>query len=152
MEPRLDLTDNKIKNVRAIIWKDIGEKKFFLLTEEREGYFTIPGGCKDIDDGDLLSTLQREMSEELELVPNEYSARKLDLRKEYENLYNNPQSERFGKVTIVTLFEIYDLKKEPSASHEVKDVVWADKDEVLQKLNSEHMRELFHSALQIINK
>jgi NADH pyrophosphatase NudC (nudix superfamily) len=35
-------------------------------------------------------------------------------------------------------------------SHEVKDVVWVNKKEVLQKLNSQHMKELFQVALKAI--
>jgi 8-oxo-dGTP pyrophosphatase MutT (NUDIX family) len=145
------LLELSIKNVHAIIWKiDEQKEKRFLLTKEREGYFTVPGGCKDIEDADLFSTLHREMQEELGLTPSDYSVKKIDFQKEYENLYNNPQSIRFGKITVVSLFEIHDLKKEPLPSHEVKDVVWVNKKEVLQKLNSQHMKELFQVALKAI--
>ena len=93
----LDLTDDIIKNVRAVIWKEGDNGPLFLLTQEPSGVFTIPGGCKDAEDADLLSALHRELQEELGLEPGDYSVQVTDISKEYERLYSTPP-ERIEKI------------------------------------------------------
>ena len=145
----LDLTDGIIKNVRAIIWKKGDGEPLFLLTQELSGAFTIPGGCKDAEDVDLLAALHRELLEELHLDPADYSAQKTDIKKEYERLYDTP-SERSGKNTIISLFLVSNLTKEPRANAEIKDVVWVTAEDVLQMLKARHMNELFRMGLEIV--
>jgi 8-oxo-dGTP pyrophosphatase MutT (NUDIX family) len=147
----LDLTDDIIKNVRAVIWKKGSDGPLFLLTQEPSGVFTIPGGCKDAEDADLLSALHRELQEELSLVPGDYSVQATDISKEYERLYVTPL-ERIGKNTIISLFIVSDLTKEPSASAEIKGIVWVTANEALEKLTPPHMNELFQRGLEIIGK
>ena len=145
----LDLTGNLIKNVRAIIWKNGENGPLFLLTQEPSGAFTIPGGCKDAEDADLLAALHRELQEELYLEPSDYSARMTDIKKEYANLYDRPP-ERAGKNTVISIFIVSDLSKEPRASAEIKDIVWATADEALQMLKAPHMNELFRMGLAVV--
>ena len=146
----LDLTDNLIKNVRAIVWKKSERGPLFLLTQEPSGAFTIPGGCKDVEDVDLLAALHRELREELYLEPSDYSARATDIRKEYASLYNRPP-ERAGKNTVISLFTVSDLSKEPRASAEIKDIVWVTADDVLQMLKAPHMNELFRMGFGAVH-
>ncbi len=145
----LDLTDNLIKNVRAIIWKKSEHGPLFLLTQEPSGAFTIPGGCKDAEDADLLAALHRELQEELYLEPLDYSVQETDIKKEYANLYDRPP-ERAGKNTVISMFLVSDLSKELHASAEIKDIVWATADEALQMLKAPHMNELFRMGLNIV--
>jgi 8-oxo-dGTP pyrophosphatase MutT (NUDIX family) len=145
----LDLTDNIIKNVRAIIWKKDENRTLFLLTQEPSGAFTIPGGCKDVEDADILAALHRELREELYLDPADYFEQATDIKKEYANLYDRPP-ERAGKNTIISLFIVSDLSKEPQASAEIKDIVWVTADEALQVLKAPHMNELFRMGLEIV--
>ena len=143
----LDLTNDIIKNVRAIIWKQgDGGAPLFLLTQEPSGAFTIPGGCKDAEDADLLDALHRELQEELYLEAADYSAHATDIKKQYQNLYNHPP-ERAGKDTIISIFIVSNLTKEPRASAEIKDIVWAIADDALQMLKASHMNELFRMGL-----
>lgn len=146
----LDLSEGIIKNVRAIIWKKgDGGVPLFLLTQEPSGTFTIPGGCKDAEDADLLAALHRELQEELYLEAAEYSARATDIQKRYSNLYGRPP-ERAGKDTIISIFIVSDLTKEPRASAEIKDIVWAIADDALQMLKASHMNELFRMGLATV--
>ena len=145
----LDLKDNLIKNTRALVCKKEGDKTLFLLTEEDSGSITIPGGCKDVEDVDLQAVLQRELQEELGLHPDDYFIKDTGVQKEYENLYNgNPNSERFGKKTIIYMYIVSNLKKEPTPSAEIKGVFWYTKEEALKAFNRPHMRELFELALK----
>jgi 8-oxo-dGTP pyrophosphatase MutT (NUDIX family) len=147
----LDLTDGVIKNVRAVIWKKGGDGPLFLLTQEPSGVFTIPGGCKDAKDADLLSALRRELQEELCLEPGDYSVQATDISKEYERLYNSTP-ERIGKNTIISLFIVSNLTKEPKASAEIENIVWLPANEALEKLTPPHMNELFRRGLERIDE
>jgi 8-oxo-dGTP pyrophosphatase MutT (NUDIX family) len=142
----LDLADGIIKNVRAIIKKEGTTGPLFLLTQEPSGEFTIPGGCKDAEDADLLTALHRELKEELYLDPTDYSAQATDIRKEYEHLYNTPP-ERAGKNTVISLFLVSNLTKEPRASAEIKDIVWVTAEDALRMLKAPHMNELFRMSV-----
>ena len=144
----LDLTDGIIKNVRAVIWKqsDDGAPRF-LLTQEPSGVFTIPGGCKDAEDADLLAALHRELREELCLEAADYSVRATDIEKRYPHLYGGPP-ERAGKDTIIFMFIVSDLTKEPRASAEIKDIVWFTADDALRMLKAPHMHELFRMGTE----
>ena len=146
----LDLNDNVLKNVRAIIWKKEHDKMFFLLTQETSGSITIPGGCKDVEDIDLLTTINRELQEELGLNPEDYSVKDAGIQKEYENLYKDPQSERFEKKTIIYIFIVSDLKKEPIPSSEIKSISWLTKEDALAAFSAPHMKELFQLVVDKI--
>jgi very-short-patch-repair endonuclease/8-oxo-dGTP pyrophosphatase MutT (NUDIX family) len=150
LKPVIDLTDNILKNTRALIWKREGGKIFFLLTQEPSGSFTIPGGCKDLGDVDLPSALRRELQEELGLKPEDYSMANTDIQKEYENLYKDPQSERFEKKTIIYIFIVSDLKKEPIPSSEIKSISWLTKEDALAAFSAPHMKELFQLVVDKI--
>jgi 8-oxo-dGTP pyrophosphatase MutT (NUDIX family) len=147
LKPILDLTDDVLKNTRAVIWKREGDNIFFLLTQETSGSFTIPGGCKDLGDVDLRSALRRELQEELGLKPEDYSVADTGIQKEYENLYKDPQSERFEKKTIIYIFIVSDLKKEPIPNSEIKNVSWLTKEDALAAFDAPHMKELFQLAV-----
>jgi 8-oxo-dGTP pyrophosphatase MutT (NUDIX family) len=142
----LDLTNNIIKNARALIWKRKGDKIFFLLTQESSGSFTMPGGCKDLEDPNLITGLQRELREELGFDPADYSIRETNIRKEYENLYDMP-SERVGKKTVISIFIVSGLSKEPTPSSEIKGIAWMTADEAIKAFNRLHFKELFEMAV-----
>ncbi|HUC31500.1 MAG TPA: NUDIX domain-containing protein [Candidatus Paceibacterota bacterium] len=139
----LDLKDDLLKNARAVIWKREGDTMLFLITQESSGSFSLPGGCKDLEDADIQTALCRELKEELGLDPGDYSVVNTGIQKEYENFYPNPESERFGKKTIASLFTISNLTKEPTPSNEIKALVWMTEEEVLKAFNKAHMKELF---------
>ena len=145
----LDLTDNIIKNVRALIWKKEGDKVLFLITQEPSGSFSMPGGCKDLEDIDLIAGLCRELNEELGLSPADYSLQETGIRKGYDNLYNTPP-QRAGKRTEISIFIVSGLKKEPVPSSEIKGVVWMTAEEALNAFNRPHSKELFELAIQKI--
>jgi 8-oxo-dGTP pyrophosphatase MutT (NUDIX family) len=154
--PRLDLLDGKIKNVRAIIWRNEGNKKLFLITQELFGeVFTVPGGCKDLEDENLGKTLERELREELGLEPKDYAVTRIDWEKEYENLYNDPSSERYRKNTIIYPFLVHMKANVPLAvqTGEIKDAVWFDENEVRRVFDhASHMKEVFEIGLKSIER
>jgi 8-oxo-dGTP pyrophosphatase MutT (NUDIX family) len=142
----LDLTDGIIKNARALIWKREGDKKLFLLTQEFSGAYTMPGGCKDLEDPDLVTGLRRELEEELDLHPADYSIQETDIRKAYDNLYDIP-AERVGKKTVISIFIVSGLTKEPSPSSEIKSIAWMTAEEADATFNKPHFKELFSMAV-----
>jgi 8-oxo-dGTP pyrophosphatase MutT (NUDIX family) len=139
----LDLQDNILKNVRAIIWKQEGDRILYLITQESSGNFSLPGGCKDLEDPDIQTALHRELKEELGLDPEDYSAIDIHIQKEYENFYLDPRSQRFGKRIIVNLFSISNLTKGPTPNSEIKAIIWLPEEEVLKSFDTPHMKELF---------
>ena len=147
----LDLSDDKVKNARAIIWRETDGERSFLLTQEFSGTFTVPGGGKDLEDDDIETTMARELFEELGLVPEQYAAVRIDWSKEYENLYRDPRSERYRKNTIIYPFLVR-VKSEVRLTlreGEIEDAIWVREDEALLRLDgSPQMKEIFEIGLK----
>ena len=147
----LDLSDGKIKNVRAIIWREEGGKRLFLITQELSGHFTVPGGCKDSEDKDLETAIERELREEIGLCPEDYEISRIDWKGEYENSYHNPNSERYGKVTIIYPFLVHTKVRGPFSvqAGEIKDAVWLSADDARRALEyAPHMKDVFEVGLR----
>jgi len=140
----LDFTNGEIKNARALFYKIENADLSFLLTQEDSGSYTLPGGCKDIEDPDLITTMKRELKEELQITDKAYSMRETDINKEYKNLYTNPSSERFDKPTVMTLFLVeYNGQETIHPGNEIIGVIWLREGDVQEKLGAIHMKELF---------
>ena len=140
----LDLENNIIKSPRALVYKIEGGQLLFLLVKEPGGYYTIPGGCKEIEDVDVLSAIKRELEEELSLTEKDYEILKTDIQKIYKNLYSDVTSDRFGKNTVIDLFVVRCKNEEAiQAASEITKTVWLNEDEVLNTLNANHFKEIF---------
>ncbi len=147
----LDLSDGKVKNARAVIWRETDGKRFFLLTQEFSGTFTVPGGGKDLEDDDIEATMVRELFEELGLSPEQYVAQRIDWSKEYENLYRDPRSERYQKNTIIYPFlvRVASDVRLVLREGEIEGAVWVREDEALLRLDGlPHMKEIFEIGLR----
>ncbi len=151
--PGLDLEDNIIKNARGFIYKTENGQKLFLLTQEQDGCYTLPGGCKDMEDKDLLSAIKREMKEELGLEETVYEISETAIQKTYKNRYADPTSERFGKDTTISLFIVRcNNDQSIKAGHEIKSVQWFNEEAAYKALKHDHMRELFQLGIKMLQR
>ncbi len=149
----LDLSDGKMKNVRAVVWRKEGDKRLFLITQECGGGFTIPGGCKDLEDKDLEGALERELCEELGLAPKDYLMSRIDWEKEYEDLYRNPKSERYQKNTIIYPFLVHMKGRVPLIlpPDEIRGAIWLEEQDARRVLRDiPHMKEIFEIGLKAL--
>ena len=94
-----------------------------------------------------MTGLRRELEEELGLRPADYSIQETNIRKEYDNLYDAP-AERVGKKTLISLFLVSGLTKEPSPSSDVKSIAWMTAEEAGDAFNRPHFKELFNLAIE----
>lgn len=148
----LDLENNVIKSPRALVCKIVNGQRFFLLVKEPGGFYTIPGGCKEIEDVDVLSAIKRELEEELSLTEKDYEIHKTDIQKRYKNLYSDVTSERFGKDTVIDLFVVQCVnEKAIQASNEISSTVWLNETEVVEALNANHFKEIFQLGTKALN-
>ncbi|MFA6198596.1 MAG: NUDIX domain-containing protein [Patescibacteria group bacterium] len=150
---KLDLQNGIIKNSRGLVYKVENGQRFFLLTQELDGIYTLPGGCKDLDDVDSLSAMQREIKEELNLNTTDYEIRGSDIQKTYQNVYPDPTSERFGKDTIICLFLIQCIDSQSiKLSDDIKSFQWFNEIDALKSLTTNHMKEMFRLGMELLQK
>ncbi len=149
--PTLDLGDNIIKNTRALVFKKENGQRHFLLTFEQGENYTLPGGCKDLEDQDLLAAMKRELKEELGLEKADYIITPTNIQRIYENLYNDPTRERFHKNTVMSLF-IVECKDERrlKAGKDIESVVWLDEESVRKVLKYREMKEMFELGMSLL--
>jgi 8-oxo-dGTP pyrophosphatase MutT (NUDIX family) len=147
----IDITNNTITTAGAVIFRDMNNEKQFLLVQENDGQYGLAGGAKDIEDKDIVATLQRELEEELSLSPIDYKFEKTDTSIEF--VYGHRSSTRFGKkgVTVYFLVEVFNPEK-IKASSELKDTLWASGGEAIEKLAFEEVKNGFREVINNLSK
>jgi 8-oxo-dGTP pyrophosphatase MutT (NUDIX family) len=145
----IDTSNNTITTTNALLYKIENGIAKFLLAQETDGLWGLPGGAKEVEDPDLLTAIERELKEELGLEPSDYDLKESGVKREFE--YNHFQSSRYGKHGIVVFFlvhinEISKLK----VSSELSQVEWFTKEEALEKLSFDHIKEGFEEASRLI--
>ena len=146
----IDTTNNTITTAGAIIFRNLDNEKQFLLVQENDGQCGLAGGAKDIEDADITTTLQRELEEELCLLPIDYKFEKTNTSIEF--VYGHRSSTRFGKkgVTVFFLVKVSNPEK-IKASSELKSILWANKNEAIEKLAFEEVKNGFSEVLKSLN-
>jgi len=106
-------------------------------------------------DADLESALRRELNEEVGLKPEDYTMSRIEEAREYEDLYHHhPESERYGKNTIIYPFLVHLNALVPLTlqASEIRDAVWLDADAARRALaHAPHMKETFEIGLHALN-
>ena len=145
----IDTSNNTIITTNALLYKIENGVLYFLLAQENDDNWGLPGGAKEVEDIDLLHTIQRELKEELVLEPDGYTLKDTDVKREFE--YNHFQSSRFGKHGIVRFFLVRLKEKiQPKVSSELKNIAWFTKDEVAEKLTFDHIKDGFVEASDLL--
>lgn len=146
---KLDLQNGIIKNSRGLVYKVEHGQRLFLLTQELDGVYTLPGGCKDLEDADPLSAMKREIKEELNLESSDYEIRDTNIQKTYQKMYPDPTSERFGRETTISLFLIRCANdKSIKTPHDIKGVQWFNEADAFKSLTTRHMKEMFRLGVE----
>ena len=147
----IDTSNNTITTTNALVYKKVNDELFYLLAQENDSYWGLPGGAKEVEDNNLLTAIKRELKEELSLEESDYQVVETDIQKEFE--YNHRQSSRFGKRGIVKFFivEVHDLEKIKSSS-EIQQVEWFTEKEASEKFTFGYVREGFFETAKLINK
>lgn len=146
----LDTTNNTIHTANAVLYRKKSGQKQFLLVQETDRSWGFPGGAKDIEDIDLKTTLQRELSEELGLSQQCYSVAETNVVFEFE--YGDKSISRKGMKGVEHIYLVELLKDfEPKLSKDLPQCAWFNKDQVLQKLSEveffSYRVDLFKQAL-----
>jgi len=144
----IDTTNNTILTANAVIYKIENNEYKFLLVEEPDGYWGLPGGAKDVGDKDVTTALHRELAEELQISPDFYKAVKTDIQ--YEFMYDQPGSSRFGKKGVIHMFfiEWHDAPVNPSK--ELKSVAWLGRKEAIKRLTLDEIKDVFRQSLNLL--
>ncbi len=145
----IDTSNNTIITTNALLYKIENGVIKFLLAQETDNNWGLPGGAKEIEDVNLIDTIQRELKEELGLEPSDYFLKESNVKREFE--YNHFQSSRFGKHGIVVFF-IINLKENSNfkVSNELKSINWFTKEEAIEKLTFDHIKEGFMEVNNLI--
>ena len=145
----IDASNNTISTANAVIFQNINNENKFLLVQENDGQYGLAGGAKVIDDIDIIATLQRELEEELSLMPEDYKFEKTDTTIEF--VYGHRSSTRFGKkgITVFFILEVFNTEK-IKASAELKGILWVTKKEAEEKLAFEEVKNGFNKIVSNI--
>jgi 8-oxo-dGTP pyrophosphatase MutT (NUDIX family) len=145
----IDISNNTITTANALLYKVEDDRTVFLLVQENDSNWGLPGGAKDVEDKNLQFTIQRELKEELGLEQSDYVLRETEVKREFE--YNHFQSSRFGKHGVVC-FYLVQLKDtvELRVSDELINIVWLEKETAIPKLRFDYIKDGFREASGLI--
>ncbi|PIR41661.1 MAG: hypothetical protein COV31_00015 [Candidatus Yanofskybacteria bacterium CG10_big_fil_rev_8_21_14_0_10_46_23] len=145
----IDVSNNTITTVNALVHRGKEGEVKFLLAQEDDGNWGLPGGAKEIEDENLISTIRRELKEELNLNPEDYKLKETDIKREFE--YNHFKSSRYGKHGVVQFFLVELLNDfDPRAMGELENVGWFTSKEAIDRLTFEHIKNGFEEASHFV--
>jgi 8-oxo-dGTP pyrophosphatase MutT (NUDIX family) len=139
-----------ILGVVAIIYKrSLNGTLQFLLLKHRNSFWTFAGGKVESSDKSVVAGLQREVSEELGLSETDYSAVDTGIVNEF--IYGNEKADRAGKQgrTHYYLGELHE-NAVPKCQAEIQEFKWLSKQEVLEHLAFEDIKQKFLEVCEII--
>lgn len=133
----------------VIIFKEFPNKETkYLLLQHKNTYWTFVGGRIEETDKTIEEGLNREIKEELGLLPSDYIL--LDTKIANEFIYGNEKPDRAGKKGITYYYtgQLVSVK-EPVCQAEIIQMGWFTKEEILEHLAFEDIKSKF---LEVINK
>ena len=138
----IDTSNNTIRTANAIIYRIEDNNPLFLLAQENDSSWGLPGGAKEVEDTSMSATLQRELQEELGLESSDYEIIDLSIQREFE--YDHFQSSRFGKHGIVRFFLVRLVNQvDITQSAELAGAKWFPLHEAEEKFSFSHIRDGF---------
>lgn len=141
---------NVVEQVTAIIWKQGENGLEFLLVQELDGVWSLPGGAKESVDNNLSDAMKRELKEELGLEESEYELTPTEIQARF--LYDRPSSPRYGKVGVLSLFLMKPKDYSSLApTTDLMSIQWYSVEEAKKKFIFEHHKELADSAAKLLD-
>lgn len=135
-----------VNRVAVLVYKIEDAEKFILLTQDRPGFWTLPGGGFEPQDKDIIGTLHRELTEELSLEFDQYSFGITDHAVKF--VYKEPTHPRYGMQGVRHGFIVkVNDGVVPAAGDDILSVAWYKADEVLSTLTHEDDKELFRKMI-----
>jgi len=148
---------DKIKNTQEIIegvliisYKKLNQELYFLLLKHKGGFWTFPGGAKDDEDDTIKDCAQREIKEEIGLDIKKENLIDTGIRNEF--IYGSEKPVRAGKKGMTHVFVSEIMEEKFSSFHNIEKVEWLTKNEILEKLEFEDIKNLFNKAFDYITK
>lgn len=116
--------------------------KNYLMLKHRDGFWSFPGGKIENEDSSVVAGLIREIYEETGLTTKSFRLLETPIINKF--IYGNEKPSRAGKrgKTVYFLMEILENSKIQPKS-EVQKIGWFSKNEVLEKLFNNDMKEAF---------
>jgi hypothetical protein len=135
--------DSTAKDVRVLTYKIVNDKKYFLIVQESNDTFTLPGSYRVVEDTSLRKAAMRALHNSVGLTERSYSLKKTNLTLEAPDIYTDPNSGRKKDVSAYLFVAHYNSEEEMIFSQNLKRVLWLDGDEAVRLLTQEHVKNLF---------
>jgi len=134
----------------TIFYKRIdGELVFLVAENSKTGNITLISGAEEDIDESLESCAQREIEEELGLLPNQYQLKSTNVKHEF--VFGSKKPERTGSKGSYQVFLADALKiNEVGHTEELKGIKWMTEKEAIDSLSFPDLKEVFKTAIQEI--
>lgn len=143
--------NNEIINSGAItlFFKDTqAGRKYLVIRNSETGSVTFVSGKNEETDESLFDTAQREIKEEIGILPSEYKLFELpDVKHEF--VFGPQKKERSGQKGEYQVFaaNLTDTEKAIIPTEEVESVKWLTEEKILEQLSFHDLKEVFVNAV-----
>ena len=139
-----------IEQTNAIIWRKNNDRLEFLLVQERDGMWSLPGGARDSADKSLPDAMKRELLEELGMKERDFALQATDIKISF--LYDRPGSSRYGKTGLIYLFLVQSKSDATMAiTTDVQKMQWFSPEEAKKMFSFKHHSELVDRAVKLLS-
>ena len=139
----VDCTGPKVKAVKAMVYDHHNEDTFFLAVQELDGKWSLPGGYKNVDDGNLVVAMKRVLLNLLNLTDNSYTIVETDVVGEDPEIYTDPVTGVKKDIEVHIFAVHYNGKEETLASNEIQRILWQPERSARNLLTGTYLQELF---------
>jgi len=152
--PNKEQHQEKEKTFRGAItvfYKKTNEGLLFLIAENtKTGNISFVSGAQEDEDQTLEVSAQRENIEELELQPDQYELKKIDVKHEF--VFGPNKKERAGHKGSYQVFvsDLTNADFEVSHTEELRSLKWMTEKEVLHSLTFPDVVEVFKKTVDAI--
>jgi len=145
-EPNMEKKKTYYGAIVIFYTKKNGETKYLVVKNAKSGNISFIAGAQEEADANLEATAKREAGEELSGLPEDLQLVPTSAKQEFVFGPNKPDRVGCKGSYQVFLVDATEFAEQVQPTSELTEIKWLSKDEAIQELTFDDVREVFEQA------